>query len=52
VETLRPYRDSWMNSLEALGQTQLAEIHQLRHRETEASEQERKSKSQKTKASS
>jgi PPK2 family polyphosphate:nucleotide phosphotransferase len=52
VETLSPYRDSWMSSLEALGQTQLAEIHQLRHREKEAAEQERKSKSGKTKASS
>lgn len=33
VDTMEPYKTSWMSSLEALGKTQLAEIKRLRERE-------------------
>jgi PPK2 family polyphosphate:nucleotide phosphotransferase len=38
VDTMEPYRDAWMSSLESLGKAQLAEIELLRERE-KASEQ-------------
>lgn len=40
VDALRPYKKTWMNSLEALGKTQLAEINMLRQQEKEAEERE------------
>ncbi len=50
VETLEPYKDGWMSSLEELGKAQLAEIRQLRQHEKDV--EERESGSRKAKAAS
>ena len=39
VDTMEPYREGWLSSLEALGRTQLAEIELLREREKAAERQ-------------
>ncbi len=36
VDSMEPHRETWLSSLEALGKTQLAEIHMLRQQEKEA----------------
>lgn len=48
VDTMEPYKKEWMQSLEALGKTQLAEIEILRQREKQSDQQE--SSSRKAKA--
>lgn len=48
VDTMEPYKESWMGSLEALGKTQLAEIKLLREREAAA--ETRESRGKRTKA--
>lgn len=50
VETLEPYKEHWLASLEAQGKTQLEEIRLLRQRERESEEQE--SSGKKAKAAS
>lgn len=48
IDTMEPYKKTWMKSLEALGKSQLAEIELLRQREKQSDQQESSGKKAKT----
>lgn len=48
IDTMEPYKKTWMKSLEALGKSQLAEIELLRQREKQSEQQESSGKKAKT----